>query len=351
MAYFGLLRWPLRTLLWGAYLAMLLARIYWADLSVDVLPPQRVFEVLGGCIIAAGCWKMVRTDQPLMRRLVAVMSAFVYLSIVNRSGIWGLNNELEFGMFRVNGILLFITLLSAVIVSLLLYRLLEDRRDKERLGAELVAAREVQLLLLGSVTGASDWAVEAEYIPAQEVGGDFYQLCPAGDGSLLLVTGDVSGKGLQAAMLVATVAGALGDLASGAPADVLGHLNRSLRGKSRGGFVTCCAALFHPDGNVDIANAGHLSPYMDSIEVAVDAGLPLGLAPDVAYSQTSIDIHNGTLTILSDGVVEAADSKGELFGFERTRAISNKPAAEIAAAAQAWGQNDDITVVTIRRTG
>src|SRR5262249_22099576 len=98
--------------------------------------------------------------------------------------------------------------------------------------------------------------------------------------------------------------------------------------------------------------AGHPAPYRSGAEMELAAGLPLGLVPDADYTEASFKPEAGEqITLVSDGVVEATDSKGELFGFERTRAISTKPAAEIASIARAFGQNDDITVVTMRRVG
>ena len=82
----------------------------------------------------------------------------------------------------------------------------------------------------------------------------------------------------------------------------------------------------------------------------MEAGIPLGLMPDATYEQTTFDVGDGVLTLLSDGVVEARNSKGDLLGFERTRALSVKPAAEVADAAQAFGQDDDITVLTVSRS-
>ena len=97
-----------------------------------------------------------------------------------------------------------------------------------------------------------------------------------------------------------------------------------------------------------IANAGHPSPYCDGREVTVEAGLPLGVVAGVTYEESVVQ--GERFTFVSDGVVEAENSRRELFGFDRTRESSTKSAREIAEAAKAWGQNDDITVVTVRRS-
>ena len=124
--------------------------------------------------------------------------------------------------------------------------------------------------------------------------------------------------------------------------------DEGLVGHTGGGFITCCCARFDADGTVTIANAGHPSPYCDGREVEVEAGLPLGIAPGVEYAE--FVTHGEQFTLVSDGVVEAENAQRELFGFDRTREISGKSAQEIAEAAKAWGQNDDITVVTVRRS-
>jgi len=222
--------------------------------------------------------------------------------------------------------------------------------EREDLRAEMKSAREIQRMLVPEgMETAPGFAFDAAYLPAKEVGGDFYQSLPGDDGSLLVVTGDVSGKGLDAAMLVATVVGALRNEPSRRPAEVLTHLNRSLLGRARGGFVTCVCAVLHPDGSCRIANAGHLVPFLGGREIDMESSLPLGITADVIYVEFPLQIGERTLTILSDGVVEATNSKGELFGFDRTRKISGQTATEIANAAREWGQNDDITVVTVRR--
>jgi hypothetical protein len=237
---------------------------------------------------------------------------------------------------------------GAVMAYLLARRLQGLIRDKQALDAELETARQVQELLLQPSERSPGSLVQAAYHPAREVGGDFYFTSALPGDALLLVTGDVSGKGLRAAMLVNLVIGALRRESSSSPAEVLAGLNRVLCGQTAGGFVTCCCARFDPGGAVTVANAGHLPPYVDGTELELEGGLPLGLSPDATYEETVV--RGEYFTFVSDGVVEAENSKRELFGFDRTREISVQPAAEIAEAARAWGQNDDITVVTVRRT-
>ncbi len=232
----------------------------------------------------------------------------------------------------------------------LLHRVIVDQREKQRLASELEAARTVQQLLLPISAARSEvFEANAVYEPAQEVGGDFHWSRTTVDGALIVVVGDVSGKGLKAAMLVSVAIGILRTVKSSSPAAILAALNEGLTGHTGGGFVTCCCARFDADGTVTIANAGHPSPYCDDREVEVEAGLPLGIMADVVYDEAVVK--GSRFTFVSDGVVEAENAQRELFGFDRTREISGKSAQEIAAAAKAWGQNDDITVVTVRRNG
>ena len=129
--------------------------------------------------------------------------------------------------------------------------------------------------------------------------------------------------------------------------EILRSLNKALFGQISG-FATCCAALIDCEGLLTVANAGHLSQYRNGAEMPLEGGLPLGLIEDVAYSTTSFNLQVGDhLIFISDGVVEASNRKGELFGFERTAAVSSKSANEIAEAAKTFGQNDDITVLSV----
>jgi sigma-B regulation protein RsbU (phosphoserine phosphatase) len=232
---------------------------------------------------------------------------------------------------------------TAIVMTFILWRRfrLEQRRLLS-MELDLEAARNVQqLMVAGEGVG-----VEAVYKPAAEVGGDFYQVLDLEGGARLIAVGDVSGKGLRAAMVVSMVVGLVRRDRNLSPGALLAAVNRELLGTMKGGFVTCLVVRQEADGRMVMANAGHPAPYASGVEVEVEPGLPLGIA-QTDYAETTGRFES--LMLLSDGVVEAARADGELFGFERTREISGLSAAEIAEAARAWGQNDDITVVTVRR--
>jgi len=226
-------------------------------------------------------------------------------------------------------------------------------RRQAVLEGELEAAREVQQVILpDQIEIIPGFSIESAYEPAQQVGGDFFQIVPAGDGGLLLVLGDVAGKGLPAAMLVSVMVGAIRAAAeyTHAPDELLASLNERLIGRSRGGFSTALAAYVAGNGQVTIANAGHLSPYRDGVEMELPGALPLGILSGARYETVRFTLAPGSrLTFYSDGVIEAQDQQGELLGFERGRALSTEPAAEIVQAAKDFGQSDDITVVAITR--
>ena len=241
--------------------------------------------------------------------------------------------------------------LSSLIV--IFFRFSRVSQDQARSAAELAAAREIQQQLIpASLPSLPGLHIEAAYLPAEEVAGDFYQVIEQPGGSALIVIGDVSGKGLKAAMTGTLAIGALRTLATEnlSPADLLRRLNHQICEAKNGGFITCCCARIDSHGTVTLANAGHLSPYSDGLEIEVPSGLPLGLVAEVEYSEITFELPAGrTLTLLSDGVVEASNTSGQLYGFDRTRAISSQTARSIAAAANAYGQEDDITVLTVKR--
>ena len=236
-----------------------------------------------------------------------------------------------------------------VIVVIIFVRFLRIHRDRERASSELAAARSVQELMIPQERLLTPgFEVDSVYNPANEVGGDFFHVESTPDGGLLVVIGDVAGKGLKAAMNVSMLMGALRRTPDRNPAKILQSLNRVLVGSDS--FTTCQAAWFGSDGELVVANAGHLPPYLNTQEVRLPGGLPLGVLPEVSYQEVRLYLHPGDrLLLLSDGVVEARHSSGELFGFERVHNLSNQSAFYIADAARVFGQEDDITVLTVRR--
>ncbi len=283
---------------------------------------------IGGCLLLnAITWAIAGRGTPVFGFSVFVQSG-----------------PFDFDLRTIPGILfVFVTLL------VLYLRFRDEQARQAAIDQDLAAARRMQeLLLAGSAEQHAGFAVDAVYRPAREVGGDFYRTVSLEDGSLLVIVGDVSGKGLDAAMLVAVVLGSLANETHRSPASLLAYLNRAVMGRTGGGFITACCARFYPDGRVVLANAGHISPYLAGCEVMLENGFPLGISPDATYGETAIQT-DGALTFLSDGVVEARDAKGELLGFERMAGLTMKPAAEIVDAAQRWGQEDDITVLTVMR--
>jgi hypothetical protein len=248
----------------------------------------------------------------------------------------------------------------ASLLAVILYRFIHVSQDEQRSAAEIEAARSVQALLIPTQLPSNhNFMLESAYLPANGVGGDFFQVLPLKDDSMLIVVGDVSGKGLQAAMNASTLVGALRNELSHDPAVVLNRLNNVLIGATAGpgagygekgaaSFATCVCARVYPDGTMTIANAGHLHPYRDGREMDLAADLPLGVIGDIQYEQATFQLDVGDrLIFLSDGVVEASNAQGELFGFERTQQVSNESARYIAQTAKRFGQTDDITVVSM----
>jgi serine phosphatase RsbU (regulator of sigma subunit) len=176
------------------------------------------------------------------------------------------------------------------------------------------------------------------------------------DGGVLIVVGDVAGKGLEAGMLVAHLVGVVRNQAahSSDPLAILGALNACLCERNHA-LATCLALLVRPrTGTATLANAGHLPPYLNGHELPMEGALPLGAMAGAEFSVKEFEFDDGaTLTLMTDGVAEAQDAEGRLFGFERIAEMlrGNTTAADLADAAQRFGQEDDITVLTVARTG
>jgi hypothetical protein len=336
-------------------------------LSFVPMPALRWFSVASVCCIAAISLLQIvilvegfrrdRTEAlfaalPILLGLFNALAGFLLVAfhIPNAFFPFGL------GIF-LGSIVVMLEVLIVFILALRRFVRTQVREEVTRkaIAQDLEQARELQQRVLVPEAIASKYfTVEAEYRPAQTVGGDFFQTLEKPDGTLLVVIGDVSGKGVSAAMLVAVLVGAIRSHAhfSSDPVSMLAMLNERMQGRSGGHFATCVAAELRPDGTMRIANAGHLPPYLNGGEMDLEGSLPLGVADEAEYPVQTFRLKPGDrVTFMTDGVVEATSATHELFGFERTREISREGAAEIVARAQSFGQEDDITVVGVELVG
>jgi serine phosphatase RsbU (regulator of sigma subunit) len=210
------------------------------------------------------------------------------------------------------------------------------------------------VLIPNKLPQLNDLYVESEYRPAREVGGDFFQIVPnERDGTSLIAFGDVTGKGLQAGMLVALIVGAIRSAAEhdNNPQRMLEGLNEQLC-ERESASATCMVLRFSRNGAVELANAGQLPPYLNGTEMQIEGALPLGIVPGMDFPVTSFQLQPGdSLLIMSDGIAEAQNAQGELFGFERIEQMlrNGTTTAEIATAAQKFGQSDDMLVLRVQR--
>ena len=305
-----------------------------------------------------------RRPMAPVRRLVAI-TAFLsdmYYVVAHtaqqgeRFTRWTLYDTMTHPLFTVAGVevsmpaILSVLLAGAIVYAVYRYTVEQGQRQTA-LELEYRNARAVQQVLIPekipSIPGLS---VQSVYKPHGEVGGDFFQILSAKNGGVLAVIGDVSGKGMPAAMTVSLLVGTIRTLAhfTRSPGAILQAMNQRMLGRSQGGFTTCLVLRADPDGTLTVANAGHIPPYLAGMELATESGLPLGLSEQTTYAESIFQLAPGEqLTLLTDGVVEARQKTGALLGFERTATLSTQPAEAIAAAAQAFGQDDDITVLTV----
>jgi hypothetical protein len=308
-------------------------------------------------LVVQGLRRGTRRD----RMVAAAFSVFILVRITVSSTfqhMTGLRNYAVIGGWQWYYPSCTLTLLGAVTLAILVRDLIRDRAEKVRLAAELAAARAVQQVLIPEdIPTIPGFNIQSVYKPYAEVGGDFFQILPVknerGASGVLAIIGDVSGKGMPAAMTVSLLVGTVRTLAdfTQSPAQILAAMNDRMLGRSGGGFTTCLVLRADPDGALTVANAGHISPYLAGQELQLVNGLPLGLAAGASYAEAVFQLASGEqLTLLTDGVVEARNQSGVLFGFERTAAISRESAEKVAQATQAFGQDDDITVLSVTRT-
>lgn len=323
-------------------------------------------ELLPLVLLGVAVWQ--RKQLPLPNWLVAifalttdlVLEVGAFLSQGLRYTHWNFWTYLLRPLFTAGGVTISLgqisaTLLLFSIIAAVYRQGLRENRREAALHQELHSAQELQRVLipeeLPSVPG---YELSSAYRPALEVGGDFFQLLPQRDGSALLVVGDVSGKGIAAAMAVSLIVGTMRTLAEQmlSPAELLVALNERLTGKLQGGFVTCIVVLLQNQGSFATASAGHPGPVVNGKELALPGALPLGMSFDFDVEERSGLLQPGDQMVLySDGLLEARNRGGELLGFERVQRMlaTCVTAREIAEDAVAFGQEDDVTVVAVTR--
>ena len=273
---------------------------------------------------------------------------------------WTVDDKLTAPLFVLNGnpinfqTLATTLLLGAIVYAVLRYSV-EERRQQVQMEREIQNARELQQVLVPETLPAvPGFNVTSAYRPAQQVGGDFFQIIPLEDGSTLVVLGDVSGKGLRAAMAVSLIVGAVRALAEDypSPSALLGQLNRRLYGRLQGGFATCVIVRISPGSECTLASAGHPAPFLNGHEVEMNGALPLGIAATAAYDERKLSLQVGDyFSLYTDGLLEARNPAGEIYSFARLERLfaTHPDAARASEEAVSFGQDDDITVLTLTR--
>jgi serine phosphatase RsbU (regulator of sigma subunit)/ketosteroid isomerase-like protein len=252
-------------------------------------------------------------------------------------------------------------------------RLEQERIERERIDQELRVARSIQQASLpNEVPTLEGWQISPLYQPAREVGGDFYDFHLLPGGRVGLVVGDATGKGVPAALVMSTTCGMLRAVSqasdASSPGEMLQRVNEALVPSIPSNmFVTCFYAILNPkNASLRYANAGHDVPYLNRRGGAAEElrarGLPLGLMPAMSYEEGEVTLgkDQGVL-FYSDGLVEAHDPRGEMFGFPRLRALVAEHGEERALGdvlleelytfvGEGWEQEDDITLLTLQRS-
>jgi serine phosphatase RsbU (regulator of sigma subunit)/predicted ester cyclase len=250
-------------------------------------------------------------------------------------------------------------------------RLEQEMRERERVEQEMRVARRIQQgSLPEGVPTLGGWQIDPYYQPAREVGGDFYEFYQLGDGRVGFAVGDGTGKGVPAAILMTGTSAYLGGVAAASgssPGEALALANEALYARIPANmFVTCFYAVLDPkSASLTYANAGHDLPYLhrngDAEELRA-RGMPLGMMPGMSYEEREVSLAEGNCVLFySDGLVEAHNPRGEMFGFPRLRALVAEHGEErslgnflleelYSFVGESWEQEDDITLLTLRRS-
>lgn len=247
-------------------------------------------------------------------------------------------------------------------------RLLEGERARQRMEEELRIAREIQRSLLPQALPSKGWLRAVGYSESShQVGGDYYDLHPAGPSAWAILNADVSGKGVSSALLASVLQGvfAAWTHSAGDMVRMAEQLNRFLLERTAGEkYATLIYAILDSGGGLTYVNAGHCEPLLVRSEGGIEAlpgtGLPVGLLEAASYEAASARLNPGDMLMLyTDGVTDAESAQGERFGEERLREIVAASAgrgcgAMLEALQQALQvftegaiQKDDVTVLIL----
>lgn len=340
--------------------------------SVDIAESDPLLPYLQG---AAGAVDLdtLRLDSPALRELLAAGVRLVVPLVTHGElvGTLNLGPRLSEQEYSGDDRRLLESLASQAAPALRVAQLVREQegeaRERERFQHELEVAQLIQQHFLPlTLPQPSGWSVQAHYRPARAVGGDFYDFVERTDGTLAFAVGDVTDKGVPAAMVMAATRSflrAAGQEAA-SPGEVLARVNDLLQADMPPRmFVTCLYGLLDPKtGRIRFANAGHNLPIVRTahgVDELRATGMPLGLLPGMRYDETEARLAPGDQLVLhSDGIAEAHGPTREMFGIPRLRDViegadgGDRLLAAVLGALErftgpAWEQEDDITLVSL----
>jgi serine phosphatase RsbU (regulator of sigma subunit) len=312
----------------------------------------------------------VITTRSLVRRLHRLVKATGQFADGDYSQRVSVTKRDEIGQLEQQ----FNTMAEQLVESIAQQKMLVEQHarqeERARIEQELRTAQLIQLSLLPKEQPAlPGWRISTYYQAAREVGGDLYDFLPFEDGRLGLVIGDVTDKGMAAALVMASTRSMLraAAQATDSPGEVLARVNDLLYADiPEKMFVTCFYAILDPaSGRLRYANAGHDLPYLQHMGSACElhaTGMPLGLMPSMRYEEQEVVLaHDENVLFYTDGLVEAHDSGREMFGFPRLQTLlaEHSDGASLidflltelkCFTGEGWEQEDDMTLLTLQRT-
>jgi serine phosphatase RsbU (regulator of sigma subunit)/anti-sigma regulatory factor (Ser/Thr protein kinase) len=344
-------------------------------LGFDIAPDDPLLEYLQNSPSAVFINKL-ELDSPALRTLKKANISLI-VPLVSQGeliGLLNLGSRLSEQEYSGDDIALLNNLAAQATPAVRVAQLVQEQQieiqERERLEQEMRVARLIQQTLLPKeLPQPPGWQIEAYYQPARSVGGDFYDFLNLPDGRLGIFTGDVTDKGVPAALVMATTRSILRNAAEkeSSPGKVLERANELLVSDIPPHmFVTCLYMILDPtNGEIVFANAGHNPPYCcgkDNIVELRATGMPLGLMPGMEYEEKQAVLSPGQCVLFySDGLTEAHNPQGEIYGYGRVQEMMKKTGNSLPFIAQIlhdlnhfttpnWVQEDDVTLVTIHRS-